>query len=84
MPCGSKSTCAGAVFTTVLGGVAPGANPVTFRALSAGFFFAAGIAAIGAVVAATAKRPLTADGPSARTNAERQPAQVDFEPQGIE
>ena len=75
---------AGAVFTTVLRGAAPGANPVTFRALSAGFFFAAGIAAIGAVVAATAKRTLPVDGPSARTNAEKTPAQVDFEPEGIE
>lgn len=47
---------AGAVFTTVLRGVAPGANDVTFKALSAGFFVASGLAAIGAVVAATVGR----------------------------
>jgi hypothetical protein len=75
---------AGAVFTTVLHGAAPGPNLVTFRALSAGFFFAAGIAAIGAVVAATAKRPLPVDGPSVRTKADKKHAQVDFEPQGVE
>jgi hypothetical protein len=48
---------AGAVFTSVLHGVAPGANEVTFKALSAGFFVASGVAAIGAVVAATVGRP---------------------------
>ena len=47
---------AGAVFTTVLQGVSPGPNPATFRGLSAGLFFAAGVAAIGAVVAATTPR----------------------------
>lgn len=61
---------AGAVFTTVLHGVSPGANEVTFKALSIGFFVASGVAAIGAVVAMTVGRL----GPSLSSpNAARRP-----------
>jgi EmrB/QacA subfamily drug resistance transporter len=48
---------AGAVFTSVLHGTSPGPNPVTFRAISSGLFVAAGVAAVGAVLTATAKKP---------------------------
>lgn len=46
---------AGAVFTSVLNGTTPGPNPATFHALSMGFFAAAGVAAVGAVVAMVAR-----------------------------
>ncbi len=47
---------AGAVFTTLLHGTEPGANPVFFRAISASFLVAAGVAMAGAVVAMAAGR----------------------------
>ena len=45
---------AGAVFTTLLHGAEPGPSPVFFRAITASFLVAAGVAVVGAVVAATA------------------------------
>jgi MFS family permease len=47
---------AGAVFTTLLHDDQPGPHPVFFRAIGASFLVAAGVAAVGAAVAATGKR----------------------------
>ena len=46
---------AGAVFTSLLQGAAPGPHPVFFGAMTASFLVASGIAVLGAVVAAFAK-----------------------------
>jgi EmrB/QacA subfamily drug resistance transporter len=47
---------AGAVFTTLLHGTAPGPHPTFFGAITASFLVASGVAVVGAVVAATERK----------------------------